>query len=361
MTKKNSSIAAGVIVAFGLIFGATKFYRMKQEEEEEQDVLKEEEKKEEEEEITKVEDDDVELVQFRYAWTEHALLRMNKKSYQETNVMYPFSAAVGTCPYLRIGRRVLSSSDRIVSFFSRKEKLDSRTKGIRDAFHALIREMHTLILHRRWCSSNRTVKKKTECEFDRVPRFIRWKVRSSRRREVETYLKTAGILHLTDSQVTERLMDGFKALDSHLNAFDKAYFFGDEPTTIDAAVFGITAIVMNEELDGLRKRVKNECVYVPGFYQAFKAKYFDGWPKTENSLVGDTSYRPSKVNFIPLKGNNGEDEEEFFGGRAVAMEGDDDIIWTRETGAFVGCVSFIFFGTVFAHFIRARGLPISIL
>ena len=287
MTKKNSSIAAGVIVAFGLIFGATKFYRMKQDEEEQQHIQKEEEKEEEEEEVTKVEDetyDDVELVQFRYAWTEHALLRMKKMSYKETNVVYPFSAAVGTCPYLRIGRRVLSSSGQESRrSFPEKEKLDSRTKGLRDAFHALIREMHTLILHRRWCSSNRTVKKKTECEFDRVPRFIRWKVRSSRRREVETYLKTAGILHLTDSQVTERLIDGFKALDSHLNAFDKAYFFGGEPTTIDAAVFGITAIVMNEELDGLRKRVTNECVYVPGFYQAFKAKYFDGWPNGEFS------------------------------------------------------------------------------
>ena len=179
---------------------------------------------------------------------------------------------------------------------------------------------------------------------------------------METYLKTAGILHLTDTQVTERLMDGFKALDSHLNAFDKTYFLGDEPTTIDAAVFGITAIVMNEELDGLRKRVKNECVYVPGFYQSFKAKYFDGWPKTENCLVGDTSYRPSKVHFVHVKDENVSKEfEEFFGGCAVAMEGDDDIIWTREAGSFVGCVCFIFIGTVCAHFVRTRGLPISIL
>ena len=168
---KTSSIAAGVLVAFGVVFGATRIYRMQQQNDEEKKKVgqRDEEKKEEEEEEEIAENyDDVELVQFRYSWTEHALLRIKKINYQETNVLYPFSAAAGTCPYLRIGRRVLSSSDRISAFFKRKEKLDARNKGIREAFHALIREMHALILHRRWCSSNRIVKKKTECEFDRV-------------------------------------------------------------------------------------------------------------------------------------------------------------------------------------------------
>jgi hypothetical protein len=366
MPGQNSSIAAGVMVAFGLVFGATKFYRMQHSKSPETTKTKEEEEEEEEEKKNEedVDVDDVELVQFRYAWTEHALLRIGKINYQETNVVYPSSAAVGQCPYLRIGRRVLTSSDRILAFARRRERktMNTQIKGLSEAFHSLIREMHVLIMHRRWCSSNRTIKKKTECDFDRVPRFIRWYVRRSRRKEIEQYLRVSGILNLTDQQVTNRLVAGFKALDSHLNAFDTTYFFGDEPTTIDAAVFGITAIVMNEEMDGIRKRVKNECVYIPGFYQAFKIKYFDGWPRTENCLVGDTSYRPSKARFVPLRGdkNNFKEFEEFFEGRAVAMEGDDDLVWTRETASFAGCMGLIFLTTVLTHIVRTRGLPVTL-
>ena len=248
---------------------------------------------------------DVELAQFRYAWTEQALLRFSKTivSFKETNLNYPRTTATGAFPYLRVGTHLLTGS-RIREYLVRVSKMDDglslAQQSQSDALCAVVSDVETLFIQLRWSDDAIRTKKTIPEVGGRVPWFVRWFVLRAHRLDMKARIGCAKEPHLSHEQIRERILRNFRVLDQHLSedvgggsaSFGGSYFFGDRPRYVDAACFGVVAVALEENL-GLRNLVQKECLYLVEFYERVRKEFFDGWPKTTNELVGDGLYRPA--------------------------------------------------------------------
>eukprot|EP00941_MAST-03F_sp_MAST-3F-sp1_P004120 g4120.t1 len=205
--------------------------------------------------------DDLEISQFRYAWSIQTYLRFANLPFEERNVTYPTTTAAGPFPLLRHGNRLFRGEENILLHLSEIDDIDSHLtmeeKAECEAFKSLINEkIKPLIQHRRYLD-NDTFAMKTLPELRRVlPWPLSWYLPNSLKDDVGGELDKLGISNLSKDQVNQKMsiflsyinvrLQKKRNIENEVENEKAFFFFGKKPTSLDAVVFGQLAIMLNE-------------------------------------------------------------------------------------------------------------------
>jgi hypothetical protein len=92
----------------------------------------------------------------------------------------------------------------------------------------------------------------------------------------KTKMKERGITRHSDEEIWQFANDDLQAIADYLG--DKAYFFGDTPSTADCAVFGHLSQLLWIPIDfPQQKYLKEKCPNVVRFMNRFREEYWPDW------------------------------------------------------------------------------------
>lgn len=171
-------------------------------------------------------------------------LRMAGLPYEIVDTPDPRKAPKGKLPFIEdAGVRIADTSRSIDHLMkTRGVDLDARLDAGRRAAALLVQRTleehyafilaYTHLVHEEGLRHTRT-------RFESVPALVRPLVSSLVRRRIREILWKQGILRHSHEDIVESALRDWRAVLTLMS--DQAYFFGDEPTGIDAIVFGALA------------------------------------------------------------------------------------------------------------------------
>ncbi|KAI1280853.1 Metaxin-2 [Halotydeus destructor] len=154
----------------------------------------------------------------------------------------------GHIPFIKCGQFVLSEMGTIVSFVNNKgvnisSHLSEGEKGDMQAYISLVENIFGAAeLYVSWCHEE-TFKEVTYPRYTSafpwpLDRILCWQ----KQRAVKKKLECIGWAEKTYEQVLSEVEDTCQALSERLN--NRAYFFGEKPTELDALVYGHLSAIM---------------------------------------------------------------------------------------------------------------------
>lgn len=201
-----------------------------------------------------------------------AYLRLAGLNYESfSDVQNLRKAPKGKLPYIEDNGKIIPDSSFILKYLKETygDSVDSHLniveKAIAHAFIKMIDEnLYWVLVHARW-KLEHNVAILNKMFFGNIPFPINKVIAFKVRNDVLKTLYKQGMGRHSDDEVFEIGNQDLKALSDFLS--DKPYFFGDKPTTLDAAAYGILS----------------QMILVP----EFTAPIFDK-TKTYNNLVAFT-------------------------------------------------------------------------
>lgn len=172
-----------------------------------------------------------------------AYLRMCGLKYEvELRSNCEYMSPSGRVPFLKCGAFIVAELDPIISFVNSKgisltDKLDTAEKGDMRAYMSLVNTVLAVAeLYICWCDK-RTLKEVTLPRNGSVyPWPLNHVVNWQKRSQVMKKLSVLGWANKTLEEVYEEVETCCNALSERLG--DKPFYFGDNPTELDALVFG---------------------------------------------------------------------------------------------------------------------------
>lgn len=171
-------------------------------------------------------------------------LRMAGLPYEIVDTPDPRKAPKGKLPFIEDAGVRIADTSRIIDHLmkTRGVDLDARLDAGRRAAALLVQRTleehyafilaYTHLVHEEGLRHTRT-------RFESVPALVRPLVSSLVRRRIREILWKQGILRHSHEDIVESALRDWRAVLTLMS--DQAYFFGDEPTGIDAIVFGALA------------------------------------------------------------------------------------------------------------------------
>lgn len=171
-------------------------------------------------------------------------LRMAGLPYEIVDTPDPLKAPKGKLPFIEDAGVRIADTSRIIDHLmkTRGVDLDARLDAGRRAAALLVQRTleehyafilaYTHLVHEEGLRHTRT-------RFESVPALVRPLVSSLVRRRIREILWKQGILRHSHEDIVESALRDWRAVLTLMS--DQAYFFGDEPTGIDAIVFGALA------------------------------------------------------------------------------------------------------------------------
>lgn len=171
-------------------------------------------------------------------------LRMAGLPYEIVDTPDPRKAPKGKLPFIEDAGVRIADTSRIIDHLmkTRGVDLDARLDAGRRAAALLVQRTleehyafilaYTHLVHEEGWRHTRT-------RFESVPALVRPLVSSLVRRRIREILWKQGILRHSHEDIVESALRDWRAVLTLMS--DQAYFFGDEPTGIDAIVFGALA------------------------------------------------------------------------------------------------------------------------
>ena len=190
----------------------------------------------------------IKLYQFKRTWgipnlspfccKTETYLRMASIEYEMVAAL-PTGAPKGKLPYIDDEGKVIADSHYIVAYLkSAHNDLDSTQRAVALAMQHLL-EGHLLwcALYSRWMYTDQNWQTNRKAIFGGLPPIIRDIVAMITRRKIRQQITGQGMgRHLTEEIFTLSKQD-IDALSDFLG--DKPYFFGDQPTSLDACAYGM--------------------------------------------------------------------------------------------------------------------------
>jgi glutathione S-transferase len=204
-------------------------------------------------------------------------LRLAEIPYEIKAIMDPRNAPKGKLPFIKIDNKTIADSELIIDFLKAKfgDSLDKNLSREQKALSVLIDDSFTehlywIIVYSRWqYEPNWLEVKKTF--FAKLSPFAKLFIPNLVRRKTIKTLYAQGIGRHSYDEILEM---GYKTLDAIAEILgEKKFFFGDDPSTIDATAFAFLAnIVWTPYDDALKTHVnkfKNILVYCDRMWSTF--------------------------------------------------------------------------------------------
>ncbi|XP_077991317.1 failed axon connections homolog [Glandiceps talaboti] len=202
-------------------------------------------------------------------------LRMTEIPYENRYGMKRSSK--GKLPWIEYRGQEVPDSSFCVEFLTKEfdadlnKDLSDSDKGVAKAFQRLAEEnlYWTINYHRYIATSDEYFK-------NSFPAAFRWFLVKMVRKNIRNNLQAHGIGRHSKEEIYRIGQDDMRAISNYLG--EKNFFFGDEPTVIDATLFGILAqIVWAMPGSPHEKVVTDELTNLKAYCERIKEKYFPDW------------------------------------------------------------------------------------
>lgn len=210
-------------------------------------------------------------------------LRMRDIPYTEE---FTFKASSkGKMPYIKDGGKEVADSNFIISYFNEKsgDSLDkdlpaAADKAVSLAFKRLAEEnLYWTLVYFNWTENSAEFLKQFPVTGFRKP-FLSIVGTISLVPRMKKMLSGQGMGRHSKDEVLKIMEHDMTALSNYLG--DKAYFMGDTPTEIDAALFGILGCCMYASPNCPHKNLMTEKLSnLAAYTTRMKSKYFPDWDK----------------------------------------------------------------------------------
>jgi glutathione S-transferase len=170
-------------------------------------------------------------------------LRMNKLPYEIVESL-PLKGPRGKLPYLEDGGRKLSDSRLIVNYLKEKygdpdkAQLTLEQQAIATAYQRLLEEhLYWIGMVTRWNYTEKNWQTNKHAIFSGLPPIARDLAAAIYRVKIKSQIKGHGMGRLTHEEMFDLGREDIDSLADFLGG--KPYFFGDEPSSLDACVYGV--------------------------------------------------------------------------------------------------------------------------
>ena len=204
-------------------------------------------------------------------------LKLTKIPYEIKVTYDPRPAPKGKLPFIKDGDKIIADSSLIIEYLKKTygDKLDAHLtteqKSIATTMQRLCEEhLYWLIVYDRWVADSGW-KVINPVFFGKLSGPIKWFLPNIIRKKQKKVCYAQGIGRLTDE---ERFTLGKQNIDAIVNLLgSKPYFFGDQPTSIDATLWGFITPLLNTPIPSkLREYAGNSPVLVE--YDKWMKRFF---------------------------------------------------------------------------------------
>jgi len=185
-------------------------------------------------------------------------LRIANLPYEEVPGDHLGTAPKNKCPYIELNGQVVADSEMVIehlkaTFDSARidSHLSTEEKAVSVAFTRMIDEhLYWCIVHFRWIYPD-GAQILRESIFKKVPGLIRGLVFRYVQSLLTKQLHSAGMGRHSESEIVQFGASDLKALADYLG--NKKFFFGDKPSSLDAAAFGCLYNIMRPKFNSALK------------------------------------------------------------------------------------------------------------
>lgn len=172
-------------------------------------------------------------------------LRMAELPYEIKKVRNPARAPKGKLPFIKLDNQLVADSDIIIDYLKARfgDKLDKKLTREHLSLSSLVSsslsgELYWQMLYMRWKDDKAWVHVK-KAFFRGLPFYLKGLVPYLARKRMINSLEVQGTGRLTEHEV---LHQGYKIIDALAVLMgNQKFFHGEQPTSIDATIFGFLA------------------------------------------------------------------------------------------------------------------------
>ena len=187
-------------------------------------------------------------------------------------------APKGKLPFITDDGRTIADSAFIIAYLKERYgdpldgHLDREQKAIAHAFIKMMDEdLYWCLIHSRWMDDNVWPAVREEF-FEKLPFPMRTVIFAMVRRQVRKSLYLQGNGRHSDAERLEIAKQDLNALSVFLG--DKPYFFGDRPSTLDAAAYAFLAEIIVPPLEFPLREYACACANLVSFCNRIRGKYY---------------------------------------------------------------------------------------
>jgi glutathione S-transferase len=203
-------------------------------------------------------------------------LRIARIPYEVVDTPDPRKAPRGKLPFIEDGGVRIADSSLIIDHLIKTRGvdpdagLDPRQRAIALLVQRTLEEHYAFVVaytHLVWDGGVQH----TRTRFDAVPAFVRPMVANLVRGKVKKLLWNQGVLRYSHEQIIDSALRDWQAVLAMMGA---PYFFGDEPTGVDAIVFGTLATTVLTPIDSpIRDFLKSQPACIQ-YVERMRSRFF---------------------------------------------------------------------------------------
>ncbi|CAH0482205.1 unnamed protein product [Peronospora belbahrii] len=239
------------------------------------------------------------LHQFLPAWDVQAYLRVAGICLHVHNSKYPMYEATGELPQLSDGNFLLPK-DKIMMHLQTFHKdiddfLSDTQRSESYAYQSMLSEkLQCVMMYCRWVDSS-TYREVTRPHMKRyIPFPLNLLLPKKMHRETMDKLRSYGISTKEQAYVIAR--DCYTALNTKLESASTRYFFGDQPSALDVAVFGhVVDALGNSQLVAT---LHQHAPLLITLAERIRDVYFGGHDEQPTSLSKEVVYSENRANYF---------------------------------------------------------------
>ncbi len=186
-------------------------------------------------------------------------------------------APKGKLPFIEIEDSLIPDSQWIIEAAqSQGNDLDTQLSEEQKATAYLVTKsldenLYFILVYSRWARED-TWPKLKQGFFANLPLPLKWLVPYIIRKQVLKMLKGQGTAKHSDQELQHAMRRTLESLSALLG--DKDFFFGDQPTTLDAAAYGQLAEFISVEIDNPFNQIAKSFPSLVAFCQRIEERYY---------------------------------------------------------------------------------------
>jgi glutathione S-transferase len=205
-------------------------------------------------------------------------LRMVEIPFESVYGIEMGKAPKGKMPYIVDGDKKIGDSNFIIDYLNQTygDRLDAHLsaadRAISLAMRRLIEEnLYWVMVHNRWIEPANWEKTKA-IFFSELPPIIKSIVPNIARKDTQKQLKGQGMGKHSSEEIYAIGITDLTALSDFLS--DKTFFFGAEPTSLDASAYGILANILWSPFDSPIKKKAQQLDNIVAYCTRMRDRYY---------------------------------------------------------------------------------------
>jgi len=209
-------------------------------------------------------------------------LRMANIPYDVVSANNPRLSPKGKIPYIKHDGKAMGDTGLIIDYLKKTfgdpldAHLSEEQKAIGLAFRRLCEEhLYWTVLFHRWCTPEGW-KVVSSLFFNHLPSWKRILISTLARKHLKKQVYAQGVGRHTPAEVEQMGIEDIKAIACYLK--DKPYFFGDEPSSVDACIYAFLAGIAYAPISSHMKEVLHQHTSLLRYCERMQQRYFPDMP-----------------------------------------------------------------------------------